>query len=380
VPSRYRWRVVMRRWALVALDVPAAAAAMAAVVLMRPVSGWWVWALAALLGLPLAARRLWPVPVLVVVGLAAAAAQILGVGTEVALYAVAFALYPVAMVSARAAILGLTGALAAILVPGVADAVAVRLPVVPVDASHESFSTTPVSVAAYTIAVITGTFGAAWMLRHQRRRVAELAELRTARVVAEERLRIARDIHDVVGHNLSLIAMKAAVANHLSTDRAAALQLIEQVSRTALEDVRTVLNGLRHTDGGSDADELTGTVDMDQLVDQTRATGVAVTVDRDDLSSVPPGIQMSTFRIVQEALTNVRLHAGATRCEVTVRVEPDGLRLAVVDDGTAPRRANPRGHGLLGMRERVAVHGGSVTAGPEPTGGFAVRATLPLPA
>jgi signal transduction histidine kinase len=338
-----------------------------------------VWALAALLGLPLAARRRWPAPVLVVVGLAAAASLVLGVGTEVALYAVAFALYPVAALPGRAAIRGLAAALAAILVPGVADAVAGRLPVVPVDGSTESFTTAPVTLTAYSIAVIAGTFGVARALHHRRRRVTELADLHAARVIAEERLRIARDIHDVVGHNLSLIAMKAAVANHLSTDREAALQLIEQVSRTALEDVRTVLGGLRQT-GGREADELTGTVDLDLLAEQTRATGVAVTVDRDDLSAVPPGIRTSTFRIVQEALTNVRLHAGATRCQVTVRVESDGLRLTVTDDGTAPRRVNPHGHGLLGMRERVAVHGGTVSAGPEPSGGFAVRATLPLPA
>ena len=372
--------MVIGRWALLAFDVPAATAVMAAVVLMRPVSTWWVWALAALLGLPLAVRRRWPVPVLVLVCLAAAASLVTGVGTEVALYAVAFALYPVALYPGRAAIWGLTGALAAILVPGAVDAVTIGLPVVPVDGSVESFTTTPVTLTAYSTAVITGTFGVARILHHRRRRATELAVLHTARVVAEERLRIARDIHDVVGHNLSLIAMKAAVANHLSTDREAALQLIEQVSRTALEDVRTVLGGLRQPGRPGDADELTGTVDLDLLAEQTRATGVAVTVDRDDLSSVPPGIQTSTFRIVQEALTNVRLHAGATRCQVTVRVETDGLRLAVVDDGTTSRRANPRGHGLLGMRERVAVHGGSLSVGPEPTGGFAVRATLPLPA
>ncbi|MFC6015752.1 sensor histidine kinase [Plantactinospora solaniradicis] len=372
-PRRYGGAVVLWRWALIGVDALVAAGVVAAVVLMRPVSGGWVWCLAALLGLPLAVRRCWPVPVLGVVLAAAGTTLIVGVGTEVMVYAVAFALYPVALSSARAASWGFAGALAAVLVPGLVDALVAGIPVVPARDGVESFTTTPVTVAAYSTAVIAGSWALAWALRTRRGHAVQLTELHTARAVAEERLRIARDVHDVVGHNLSLIAMKSAVANHLDADPQAALRTIEQVSRAALDDVRAVLGGLRDTGGPPD------TADLDRLVEQTRAAGIAVAIDRADLSSAPAGVRVSTHRILQEALTNVRRHAGATHCRVTVTVAPDTLSLTVLDNGAAPREANPPGHGLLGMHERVAVHGGSLSAGPEPGGGFAVRATLPFP-
>jgi signal transduction histidine kinase len=363
----YRTAMVFWRGALIALDAPAAAAAMAAVVLMRPVSGWWVWCLAGLLALPLAVRRRWPVPVLVVVALTSAAAILIGVGAEVSVYAVAFALYPVAASSARVAAWGLAGALGSILVPGVVDAFTAGLPIVPTRPDTESFSTEPVTVTAYSILVIAGTWALACAVRVRRRHATELAALRTARAVAEERLRIARDVHDSVGHNLSLIAMKAAVANHLGNEREAALHMIEKVSRAALDDIRAVLDGLREHD-------------LDGLVEQTRAAGVNVTIDQGDLSPVPAGVRESVYRIVQEALTNVRRHARATLCEVTIVVAPDTLMLSIVDNGPTPSDPHPSGHGLRGMRERVAAHGGSLSAGPQPAGGFAVRATLPLAA
>ncbi len=349
--------------------MPVAASVMAAVVLMRPVSGWWVWCLAALLGLPLAVRRWRPVPVLGVVLAAAATTVIVGVGAEVSVYAVAFALYPVALSSARAACLALGAALAGILAPGLADAVVAGLPVTAARGDQESFSTDPVTVAGYSAAVIAGSWALAWAVRTHRGHAAQIAELHTARAVTEERLRIARDVHDVVGHNLSLIAMKAAVANHLETDRQAALHTIERVSRAALDDVRAVLGGLRDPDD----------TDLDRLLEETRASGLAVTVDRPDLSSVPAGLRVSVHRILREALTNVRRHANAGRCQVTIAVTPGALHLAVVDDGAARGAAGPPGHGLLGMRERVAQHGGTLSTAPEPRGGFAVRATLPLP-
>jgi signal transduction histidine kinase len=200
-----------------------------------------------------------------------------------------------------------------------------------------------------------------------------MAELRTARAVAEERLRIARDVHDVVGHNLSLIAMKAAVANHLDTEREAALHTIEKVSRGALEEVRTVLGALRDT-------EPPGAADLDRLVEQTRAAGIAVTLDRADLTSVPAALRVSAYRILQEALTNVRRHAAATRCRIAVTAAPGALTLTVVDDGAGPGAGSAPSHGLAGMRERVARHGGTLSVGPEQGGGYAVRATLPMPA
>ena len=364
--------MVCRRWTLIALDATAAAAVVTAVVLLRPVSGWWVWCLASLLGLPLAMRRRWPVPTFVIVVLAAAASLVVGAGTDVAVYAVAFALYPVAVSSGRAAAWGLAGALGGVLVPGAVDAFTAGLPIVAPRGNVESFTTAPLTVAVYSIAVIAAAWALAWSLRVRRRHATQLAKLHTARAIAEERLRIARDVHDIVGHNLSLIAMKAAVANHLGTEREDALRMIEQVSRTALDDVRMVLEDLRADPGSM--------VDLDGLVEQTRAAGVDITIDQGDLSSVPVGVRASMYQILRESLTNVRRHARATHCRVTVTVASGALTLAVVDDGAGPGNASPSGHGLLGIRERVAMYGGSLSAGPEPAGGFAVRATLPLPA
>ena len=362
------------RWALLGADAVVAASVPAAVVLMRPVSGWWVWGLAALLGLPLAVRRLRPVAVLAMVLAAAGTTVIVGVGTEVSVYAVAFALYPVALLSRRTAYRALGAALAVVLVPGLADAVLAGLPVVPARGDVESFSIAPLAVAPYSAAVIAGSWALARAVGTQRGHAAQIAELRTARAVAEERLRIARDVHDVVGHNLSLIAMKAAVAGRLDTDRQAALHTIERVSRSALDEVRTVLGGLRDPDHPP-------VPDLDRLLEETRAAGVAVTAEGADLSSVPAGLRLSVHRILQEALTNVRRHAGATRCEVTIARTPEAVHLTVRDDGTDWPPAGPvrSGHGLPGMRERAALHGGSLAAGPEPGGGFAVRATLPAP-
>ncbi|MEU4831838.1 sensor histidine kinase [Streptosporangium sp. NPDC023615] len=376
--------MLIPRRALLAADVLLAVAVTGAAVLRTPASGLAVWALSGIVGLPLAARRRWPAPVLMIVAAAAAAAVLTGVGAEVTAWAVAVALYPVALTSARAAARGLSVALAAILVPGLTDAATNRLPLIPAARGEESFSTAPALVSTVGVVVLAGSWSLAWVVRTRRRHAAELAELRTAQAVTEERLRLARDVHDVVGHNLSLIAMNAAVARHLGTEQDAALRTIEQVSRGALEDVRTVLGGLRHEsppgDGEDDAPDLAL---VGALIDATRAAGVDVTVDRPDqpdLSAVPAAVQTSAYRILQEALTNVRRHADARHCHVTVTAMPHALVLSVVDDGTAVRSGPASGYGLVGMRERVGLHRGTLTAGPEPTGGFAVRATLPFPA
>jgi signal transduction histidine kinase len=325
---------------------------------------------------PLAVRRWWPVPVLGVVLAAGGAGLLVGIRPEPVVYAAAYALYPVALRSARAGAWALAASVVAVVGSGLVDAAVAGLPVHPFHDPHsESFSATPGSAVAFCVVVLGGSWALARVLAARRRHAAQLARSHTARKVAEERLRIARDVHDVVGHNLSLIATKAAVANHLGTGRADALQTIEEVSRTALADVRLVLDGVRDDDPPS-------MTNLDRLVEQTRAAGVEVTVERADLSAVPAGVLTSAYRIVQEALTNVRRHAPASRCRVSVAVVDGALAVTVVDDGagSSPRPAGPPGHGLLGMRERVALHGGTLSAGPVDEGGFAVRATLPVPA
>ncbi|GII79816.1 hypothetical protein Sru01_47980 [Sphaerisporangium rufum] len=372
--------MLISRRVLLTADVLLAVAVTGAAVLRTPASGVAICALSGIVGLPLAARRRWPVPVLAIVAAAAAVSALAGVGAEVTLWAVAAALYPVALISAQAAGRGLAAALAAILVPGLAAAAASRLPLIPAAPGEESFSTAPVLVSVASVVVLAGSWSLAWVVRTRRRHAAELSRLRTAQAVTEERLRIARDVHDVVGHNLSLIAMNAAVARHLGTEQDAALRTIERVSRGALADIRTVLGGLREPSPPGDPED--GSRDLaavDALVDATRAAGVEVTVDGPYPPAVPAAVQASAYRILQEALTNVRRHAGARHCHVTVAATHQALTLSVVDDGTAPRADTAAGHGLVGMRERVGLHGGTLTTGPEPTGGFAVRVTLPFP-
>ncbi|MFC6094488.1 sensor histidine kinase [Saccharothrix lopnurensis] len=354
-----------------AVDVVAAGVVVLWAVLRSPEPDALAWAVAAALGGPLAVRGRWPVAVLVGVALAGAVAVVTGLGQEVVALALAWALYPPALVSARSGAVGALGALVAVAAPGVAVAVVPGLPLVPGPEGAESFDTTPVPALLYSAVVIAGSWAAAAVVRDRRRRAAELAAARTARALAEERLRIARDIHDVVGHNLSLIAMKAAVANHLAEhrpgEREAALRTIEQVSRSALADVRTVLGALRDppADHG-----------LERLVEQARSAGVTVTARHADLSGLPTSVRVSAHRIAQEALTNVRRHSRPPRCRLTTAVEDDRLVISVVDEGTA--RPGPPGHGLLGMRERVDLHGGALHAGAAPGGGFEVRATLPL--
>ncbi|MFG3707125.1 sensor histidine kinase [Micromonospora sp. NPDC047670] len=334
--------------------------------------------LALLFGPPLAVRRRRPVPVLVVVAIAGSVAAAVGTAGEAVVFAIAYALWPVALSApTRRAVSALAGVAAAVTAAAVVGATVPGLPVVPTPAGQESFAATPVPVLLYAATVLAGSWALARAVRARRRHAAQVAELRAGRAVAEERLRIARDIHDVVGHSLSLIAMKAAVANHLAESHPgqgrAALAAIERVSRTALDDVRVVLGALRDP-----ADTAPSFTELDRLVGDVRAAGVTVDVDRAaDLSRVPAAVRASAYRIAQEALTNVLRHAGPARCRLTVATEPGALSVAVVDDGRAGRGLGP-GHGLRGMRERAAMHGGTLEAGRAPGGGFAVRARLPF--
>ncbi|WP_214408023.1 sensor histidine kinase, partial [Pseudonocardia lacus] len=271
------------------------------------------------------------------------------------------------LVALLAALVAVTGAgLAGAALPGV------RRVVVP--AGWESFATTPASAAAYVLVVIAAGWGLGRAMRARRAARAELAGLRARQAVAEERLRIARDVHDAVGHSLGLITMRAAVARHLADSHPeqgrAALEAIEQTGRESLEEVRAVLGALRV--GAPVADPL------HRLVEQARAAGVDVDVGSADLEGAPAEVRATALRIVQEALTNVRRHAGPTRCRLDLVTDADGLTVAVVDEGPQPGVRVATGHGLRGMHERVARHGGTLAVGPEPGGGFGVRARLPF--
>ena len=198
------------------------------------------------------------------------------------------------------------------------------------------------------------------------------------RATAEEQARIARELHDVIAHNVSVMVVQAAAADDVFETQPArareALQAIERTGRAALTELRRLLDGVRTTEFAPQP----GLAGLDALVEGVRAAGLPVTLEVEgELGDLPAGLDLSAYRIVQEALTNAIKHAGASAAEVRVRRTSDEVELEVVDDGVAPV-SNGRGHGLIGMRERASLLGGEVEAGPQPGGGFRVKAKLPL--
>jgi signal transduction histidine kinase len=215
-----------------------------------------------------------------------------------------------------------------------------------------------------------------------------------ARALAEERLRIAQELHDVVAHSMSVIAVQAGVGAHVLTDRPdqarAALDAISATSRGTLTEMRRLLGVLRDNDGARTDAPAPGLGDLPTLVDDVRNAGVPVSLTVSGSDDCPhhgteecahAGIELSAYRVVQEALTNVIKHAGApSKVDVAVRYVPGGLEVEVADDGRGAAGASsiPGGHGLLGMRERVELWGGDLSVGPAEGGGYRVKAHLPF--
>ncbi|MGH3814684.1 MAG: sensor histidine kinase [Pseudonocardiaceae bacterium] len=341
-----------------------------------------VWLVALAVSVPLAVRRWWPIPVFGVVLASAIVAVLLGMSVEATVLAVAVAIFPVALsvgplrsaVALGAALLGVT--LAAVLTATVLDPH--FLVVAP---NPESFDTDLLSTLGFSYF----TIGASWALgrsfRARREYAGHIAEHRAQQAVSEERLRIAREMHDVVAHSMGVIVMKAAVANHVYDMRPEesreALGVIESVGRAALADIQRVLGSLRSA-GEADLAPSPGLDELPTLVENARLADVQVELDRGTIPALPAAVQLSAYRIVQEALTNIIKHAAApARCTIRITAESGELHLAVVDDGTPGRPVGEPGHGLIGMRERAALHHGTLVAGWQPNGGFAVHARLP---
>ncbi|MFI6375672.1 sensor histidine kinase [Streptomyces sp. NPDC050546] len=216
-------------------------------------------------------------------------------------------------------------------------------------------------------------------------RAERMQEVEARRRVTEERVRIARDLHDVVAHHITLVNAQAGVAHHLmraNPEQAyEALAHIKDNSRAALDELRATVGLLRQPDDapGSRA-PIPRLVDLDNLVGGFEASGLSVCVTRTgDPAALAPATELTAYRIIQEALTNTHKHASATRTEVVLEYGAHALRVTVTDDGRpgTPKGAGT-GHGLIGMRERAIAIGGTVTAGPRPEGGFQVIAELPL--
>jgi signal transduction histidine kinase len=238
-------------------------------------------------------------------------------------------------------------------------------------------------IAAWLIVLATLTE----IVRIRRERAVEIArsareeQLRRA---SEERLQIARDLHDVVAHNISVINVQASVALHLVDEHpeqaGEALRAIKDASKDALEELRSVLDILRTGDEAPRAPTPT-LDDVDQLIDRATATGLDVAMDvQGNRRRLPQPVEVAAYRVVQEALTNVVRHAGSPAAIVSLSYGPDAIVVQIDDDGTAsqPNGATGTGTGLIGMRERVAALGGRLDAAARPSGGFRVRAWIPL--
>jgi signal transduction histidine kinase len=225
------------------------------------------------------------------------------------------------------------------------------------------------------------------MTANRRRRIARDRELATQEAVDAERARIARELHDVVAHHMSVMIVQAGAARTtVERDRDAAVEAIRQIEiagRTGLAEMRRLLELLQSSDGPNGLAPQPGLGHLEELLDATRATGLAVdlTVDGSE-RPLPDGVDLSAYRIVQEALTNVLKHSGSSTADVRLAYRPDALEIEVGDRGIGVPgpAADGQGHGLIGMRERAALFGGSFEAGARPGGGYVVRARLPLEA
>jgi signal transduction histidine kinase len=241
------------------------------------------------------------------------------------------------------------------------------------------------ALAAWLIVLL----GIAEAIRIRRERAAEALRMReeeTLRRASEERLRIAQELHDALGHHLSLISVQAGVALHVNEELPSqvtgSLTAIREASKEGLTELRSVLEILRR-DGDRAPRSPTSTLErLDDLVVQASAAGLDVRTDvRGERRPLPFGVDVAAFRIVQEALTNVTKHARAAVATVTVTYGDEELVVQVDDDGRgASGSADPSsgGRGIVGMRERVTALGGSLEAGPRPEGGFRVRASFPV--
>jgi len=212
---------------------------------------------------------------------------------------------------------------------------------------------------------------------------ARAAEEGARAAVASERLRLARDLHDVVAHNLSVVVLQAAGARaqaaDVSADSSGSLEKIETSAREALVEMRRMLGALRTEDESVPISPQPGIADLGSLVNGVRAAGLPVTLTtRGDLDGLPAVVGLSAYRIVQEALTNTARHAGPARASVVIERTGGNLDIEVTDDGNGPEPAGPPGHGLAGMRERAVLLGGDLDARPGTEGGFVVRARLPV--
>ena len=234
----------------------------------------------------------------------------------------------------------------------------------------------------------------AWQIgnssRQTRDHAERLAAQNAAQAVTAERLRISRELHDIVAHSIGIIALQAGAATRvIDTQPAAArnaMTAVETASRETLSGLRRMLGALRQAEPGQGSDlapldPVPGLADVDRLAATTTAAGVHVDVHwRGQRRPLPPDIDLSAFRIIQESIANVVRHAGTGSCRVSIDHHDEELSIEVVDSGRGPGNTTGTGYGIAGMRERVGLLHGDFSAQPRPEGGFRVTARLPVPA
>lgn len=336
--------------------------------------------IAALCILPLALRRRFPVGVLVTVTAITVVYQVFGFPPSIVVVGVLVALYSAATILDRKRLALWGGACTA----------AVLLASLPATASPMFWADVIRTFALLAVATALGV-----ATRNRRAYIAEvvrraaaaelMAQEEAARRVDEERLRIARELHDITAHSLSIVAVQSGAALHvLDSDPAEArrsLEAIRETSRASLAELRAMLGVLRGSGEPVDGAPLAptpGLSRLDDLVGPLHDAGLDVTVTCDaNAGSLPAIVDSSAYRIVQEALTNVLRHAGQAHVRVSAVREGEALVVEVADDGRASRVA-AEGHGIAGMRERALALGGTFEAGPAEGGGWRVRARLPL--
>lgn len=354
------------------------------------------WAVATIVAvgvLPVAVRRRWPRIVLALVVAGQTVATTRGANPQPAL-AVAFVMYLIPLrFPRRDALWWLAGTLLALTAGLVAFDTRAHITALVRDATGVLLISGLLIITSWMIGYsVRQQHAYTANLRQQAQRQAreELAEAR--RAISEQRLEIARELHDVVAHTMSLIAVQAGVAHYVINDNpgeaARALSSIEQTSRGALHEMRALL-GILRTDStatepaGHDSDLVPepGLADLDGLIERTAHAGLRVDLDfRGQRSPLSAGLDLAVYRVIQEAITNVIKHAATDRCRVTIAYQQDALMLEVTDSGSG-HNDNGRqtaGHGIVGMRERVGMYGGQFHAAPLAGHGFQVTARFPL--